>query len=1580
MQKAQEEMTRTQAENRGGRVKRRFRRAPARRVLRLGSAVAGLALCAALLPAAASASFPGGNGLIVFTSNTDGDNEIYSMTPAGANITQLTSNTAVDDDASVSPDGTKIVFTSNRDGDEEIFTMDLDGSAQTQITTTGGGATGADFDPAWSGSGSLIAFSSARDGDNEIFTMTPAGGSVTQLTTNIVSDFNPDWSPDSSTIAFQRFGADNEVFTMTSAGGSQTNRSSNAANDGRPSWSPDGSKIAFDSNRDGDAEIFTMTPTGGSQTQINVANTATDQNAAFSPTGAQIAFNSNRDGDAEIFSMPATGGTETKRTVNTATDANPSWAQDSVPPDTVIDTGPADSSFIDDDTPEFTFSSTELNSTFECQIDGGGWTSCSSPFTPTLADGPHTVEIRAIDVAGNVDPSPDSRTFVVDTVDPETTIDAPTPTDPSNDTAPEFFFSSDEDPDVTYECDLDGGGFAPCASGDTFPVTGEGDHTFQVRATDQAGNTDASPASFTWELDTANPVVDITVAPPAFSASADAHFEFTVTDTNLASVECSLDGGPFVACDSNTSQDYTGLPDGPHTFTVQGTDTATNVGSDSHSWTIDTVDPETSIDPPTPSDPSNDTDPEFFFSSNESPDVTFECQLDGAGFNPCTSGDTFPVSPDGSHTFEVRATDLAGNTDGSPASFTWELDTVAPETTIDPPTPSDPSNDTDPEFFFSSTEPGSTFECQLDGAGFNPCTSGDTFPVSPDGSHTFEVRATDAAGNTDGSPASFTWELDTTAPDTTIDPPTPADPSNDTDPEFFFSSSPPGSTFQCQLDTGGFAACDSGDTFPVTDGPHTFEVQATDAAGNTDPTPASFMWNVDTSPPTVDITVAPPANTDSTSAHFEFTVSDGTIECELDGGGFGPCDTPTSQDYAGLADGEHTFVVRSTDAATNVGSDSHTWTVDTVDPETTIDPPTPSDPSNDTAPEFFFSSDESPDVTFECQLDGGGFTPCDSGDTFPVTGDTPHTFEVQATDLAGNTDPTPASFTWTLDTVAPVVTIDEGAAGTPPALTNSTDAHFEWTNDDPGATVECSLDGAPFGPCDTATTQDYTGLSSGEHTFTVRATDTAGNVGSDSYMWEIDTVGPVVTIDGPDEFTSSTDAEFTWTADEAATYECDLDGGGFTTCDSPESFMGLAEGPHTFTVRATDSFGNVSDTPYLWTIDTIDPVVDITDAPPTFSDSAGASFQWTVTETNPDQVECKLDGGSFGPCDTATSHDLSGLADGSHTFIVRATDAAGNDGEASHTWTVDTTDPVVDFTDAPPAFSDSAGASFEWTVTDANPDEIECDIDGNGFGSCDTDTSHDLSGLAEGSHTFTVRATDEAGNEGEGSHTWTVDTTDPVVAITVAPAAVTNTTAAHFEFTVTETNPDELECSLNGAAFADCDSPEDVTAVEGSNTFDVRATDDAGNTHTDSHAWVVDTAAPVAVFTATPASSTTDTNAAFSFTSEPGSTFSCQLDGGAAAPCNSGSISYSGLAVGGHTFIVTPTDAAANAGAPLSYNWTITAPAPPDTGAGAAGGAAGIQAAIPDDDDDDAAGAGACKKKKKKGSKRKKCKKKKKKK
>jgi hypothetical protein len=104
-----------------------------------------------------------------------------------------------------------------------------------------------------------------------------------------------------------------------------------------------------------------------------------------------------------------------------------------------------------------------------------------------------------------------------------------------------------------------------------------------------------------------------------------------------------------------------------------------------------------------------------------------------------------------------------GTPEGIAAFSQGGADTTPPETTIDSG-PSGPTADPTPTFGFSSPEPGASFQCRLDTASFTSCTSPLTTATLPDGPHSFEVRAIDAATNTDPTPAQRTFTVDTIAP------------------------------------------------------------------------------------------------------------------------------------------------------------------------------------------------------------------------------------------------------------------------------------------------------------------------------------------------------------------------------------------------------------------------------------------------------------------------------------------------------------------------------------------------------------------------------------------------------------------------------------------------------------------------------------------------------------------------------------------------------------------------------------------------------------------------------------------------
>jgi hypothetical protein len=234
------------------------------------------------------------------------------------------------------------------------------------------------------------------------------------------------------------------------------------------------------------------------------------------------------------------------------------------------------------------------------------------------------------------------------------------------------------------------------------------------------------------------------------------------------------------------------------------------------------------------------TTAEFAFSASE-PGSTFECSLDSAAFAACTSPRTLSGLADGEHLFEVRARDVVGNLDTTPAARSWTIDTQAPETVLDE-APAGVVASSSARLAFSS-EPGATFACSLDGAPFATCASPVDRTGLVDGPHSFRVRATDDLGNVDSTPARADWAVDTRAPDTAIGD-APPELTESTSARFTFSADEP-AVFECSFDGSAFTACASPAEYPaLTAGPHAFRVRGRDLAGNVDGTPASRAWTI----------------------------------------------------------------------------------------------------------------------------------------------------------------------------------------------------------------------------------------------------------------------------------------------------------------------------------------------------------------------------------------------------------------------------------------------------------------------------------------------------------------------------------------------------------------------------------------------------------------------------------------------------------------------------------------------------------------------------------------------------------------
>jgi hypothetical protein len=280
----------------------------------------------------------------------------------------------------------------------------------------------------------------------------------------------------------------------------------------------------------------------------------------------------------------------------------------------------------------------------------------------------------------------------------------------------------------------------------------------------------------------------------------------------------------------------------------------------------DTTPPPSPAVSPAPAGPVNGA---VTFNMSSFSDPTFShfiCELSGPGHfsQPNCRNGSLSVNPsvDGTYTLSVRAVDHSGNW-SELVQRTFLVDKSPPQTTLAAgvgPVADSVTNSTAASFAFTSSEPGGVFRCELDDQALGTCTSPRGFTGLADGPHRFEVWAVDAAGNADGSPAVRTWTVDTVAPQTTLDSAVgPAEGAivPQTTATFDFAGSEAGG-FRCFLDGVALGTCAAPYTVSgLHEGPHVFEVQAVDVAGNIDPSPAVRRWTVKPGPDSADPPVAP---------------------------------------------------------------------------------------------------------------------------------------------------------------------------------------------------------------------------------------------------------------------------------------------------------------------------------------------------------------------------------------------------------------------------------------------------------------------------------------------------------------------------------------------------------------------------------------------------------------------------------------------------------------------------------------------------------------------------------------------------
>ncbi|HET6505248.1 MAG TPA: OmpA family protein [Baekduia sp.] len=854
----------------------------ARHAARITAAAVGGVLAAALaLPTGASATLYKAydNGVLAFSTQ---DGAVHTIYPDGSNdqtVSTLTDPLGVKGVAGEwSADGNRLLLV-----DQDKNLLDVNPWAQRQVAKVD-----LPYDisgPSMSPDGSAYAFATPADG---VRTYRIADQSI-HLVVGATTDTTAWSNSDNLLFGFSDEGAYNVHQPLAYADG---NAPANWAEWAHPNprhvtVSRDGQKIAYTApGNEGDGEVasddvYVANADGTSPypTNIESSTESSDERLpAISPDGKKVAFISNRAGDGtwSIYVRDLTED-ETVMVPNTklapgASFTGLSWQPAQKPhlaeskiiisPE-IGNTLKLDDQF-DDPTPPFT---TKWQ-----------WQRCTdvvNDWTGTCQDMPGEIDAGYRLIAGDVGYSfrvirtvtnaagTDTNTSLItepaeepDTTPPGVPTITTKPAARSNAAAPTFAWTGAE-AGGTFQCSIDNGTFVACTTGSTFPVSGDGPHSFRVRQTDWSNNV-GDPAEYAWTLDTSAPNAPIvTSKPDAVTASQNATVAF-VGDEPGGRFECRLgaDGATWIACASPVT--LVGLSEGAKRFSIRQVDDAGNAGVEKVlTWKVDLTAP---LAPSITEDKDvvHAFTTQYAFTGEE--DATFECRLDDADWATCTSPVTLSDYASGPHTFRVRQTDAAGHV--SPEAedvFTAFLDGPA-QPVLGDGAPAPRTNDTTATFAFGGE--AARYECRLDDGTWTTCSSPATFESLADGEHTFRVRGVDDY-DIPGAATTRTWTVDTSRPALPTFANAPAAQTTSHAIDVQVGGLEDGATVECDVDGQGWTECASPlklDGFGL--GRHTLKVRQTDAAGNVSDV-AAFAWTVvaETVPttPTPDTTTTTPA-------------------------------------------------------------------------------------------------------------------------------------------------------------------------------------------------------------------------------------------------------------------------------------------------------------------------------------------------------------------------------------------------------------------------------------------------------------------------------------------------------------------------------------------------------------------------------------------------------------------------------------------------------------------------------------------------------------------------------------------------
>ncbi|WP_413290149.1 Ig-like domain-containing protein [Bdellovibrio sp. HCB337] len=956
----------------------------------------------------------------------------------------------------------------------------------------------------------------------------------------------------------------------------------------------------------------------------------------------------------------------------------------------------------------------------------------------------------------------------------------------------------------------DGGNSMTCASSAfSFSVSASSDGTYNYSILQKSlSNISSASASVAWIRDTVAPAA-LGFTSPATNPFISSGSTMTLAGSCETGATVSVSGSATASgsCTSGAfSINISKSTDGNYSFNVLQTDLAGNSTSPvALSWVRDATPPAvpTIVSPTSP-----------YISNTSSVTITGGCESqatvalsgDATASTTCALNSyslTVSKSSDGNFNFSIAQTDLAGNLSAT-ASFTWQRDTVAPAKVTVVTPGSNPYTSSDSNITIAGTcENGALVA--LSGADTLSATcasSSYSFPVtkSVDGTYNYTLVQTDAAGNASAN-ESFTWIRNSAIPNApTIDSPSVAIYYSNLSALTISGTCDTGNTVEMSGGSSATTSCvGSAYSFNVsksTDGTYDFALKQK-SASNIYSAAANVRWVRDTVAP-----IAPTVTTPSTNPKYSngnsLTISGAcesgaTVLLAGDATNSVACVSSSYSFTVNKAvDGNYHFLVTQKDAANNVsGAASANWIRDTIAPAALALTSPAANP--------FASGDTNITLSGSCEVnaaiamtgDASGSTTCSALGQFSLSlsksVDATYNFTLVQTDLAGNASAS-MNFQWIRDTSVPFTPVIVTPAANP-HTSNQATLVIEVTCDSSlsPSKAEVSISGdvdvsemvSPAGSlsqvCNSSPVS-FTLQKTVDDVYNFSFTQDNPNAGTTSATadieWTLDRSAPsMLTITNPasNPFTAPGDLNLVGGCEPNATV--------YLTGSDTQNTVCAGDGSYSFTVtKSVDATYNFT----LYQVDTAG------------NTSPNKTFQWIRDSnsvpppqiTNPSLATVISNASSFiisGVCNTGYLVTLSGdvsasevttpsnsltqtCAGGSFSYVLAVTTDAVRNFSLKQTfntvdssaallqWTRDTVAPTATISASPSNPNISVGASFTYTSNEAGSG-FECKLDSASYATCTSPTNY--ASVTNGSHTFYVRAIDQAGNVSVvQSYTW----------------------------------------------------------------------------------------------------------------------------------------------------------------------------------------------------------------------------------